>query len=299
MFKLALNAGHGLNTTGKRCLKSIDLNETREWVLNSRICNKIEEKLSSYNGIEILRTDDTTGAVDKTIATRAKKANSFGADLYLSIHHNAGINGGSGGGIMAFTYLSVDAKTAEWQSAFYNAAITHSGLKGNRATPLAKQDLGECRQTTMPAVLMECGFMDSTTDTPIILTEQFAEQLATAFVEVIVKFSGITLKNLAQTTTIQETMLYRVRKSWKDTKSQIGAYKVLENAIKKAQSTGCNVYDTKGNCVWSNSSIEKIETSINTTTENTEEETTAEKFDASSSSILNLIYSILKKFLKK
>lgn len=299
MFKLALNAGHGLNTAGKRCMKSIDLNETREWVLNSRICNKIEEKLSSYNGIEILRTDDTTGAVDKTIATRAKNANSFGADLYLSIHHNAGINGGSGGGIMAFTYLSVDAKTTEWQSAFYNAAIAHSGLKGNRVTPLAKQDLGECRQTAMPAVLMECGFMDSATDTPIILTEQFAEQLATAFVEVIVKFSGITLKNLAQTTTTSKAQLYRVRKSWKDAKSQTGAYKVLDNAIKKAQSTGCNVYDTKGNCVWSNSSIEKIETSINTTTENMDEETNSEKFDTSSSGILNLIYSILKKFLKK
>ena len=30
----------------------------------------------------------------------------------------------------------------------------------------------------MPAVLVEFGFMDSTTDTPIILTEEFAEQAA-------------------------------------------------------------------------------------------------------------------------
>ena len=200
---------------------------------------------------------------------------------------------------MAFTYLSVDAKTAEWQSAFYNAAISHSCLKGNRSTPLAKQDLGECRKTSMPAVLMECGFMDSTTDTPIILTDQFAEQMATAFVEVIVKFSGVKLKSSAQTNTIQETILYRVRKSWEDAISQTGAYKVLDNAIKKAKSTQCNVYDVKGNCVWNNSSIEKIEVPINTTTENADEETNSEKFDTSSSGILNLIYSILKKFLKK
>ena len=30
MFKLTINAGHGINTAGKRCLKSIDPAETRE-----------------------------------------------------------------------------------------------------------------------------------------------------------------------------------------------------------------------------------------------------------------------------
>ena len=39
MFKIALNAGHYLNTAGKRCLKKLDKNETREWVLNNRICD--------------------------------------------------------------------------------------------------------------------------------------------------------------------------------------------------------------------------------------------------------------------
>ncbi len=198
MFKLALNAGHGINTAGKRCLKSIDKNETREWVLNNRICCKIEEKLKNYDGIEIIRTDDTTGNVDKTIATRAKNANSFDADLYLSIHHNAGIKGGSGGGIMAYTYLFVDKTTADWQKAFYDAALTYTGLKGNRATPLSKADFGECRITTMPAILMECGFMDSTVDTPIILTDGFAEKIAQAFTEVIVKKAGLTLKKTVE-----------------------------------------------------------------------------------------------------
>lgn len=203
MFKLALNAGHGINTAGKRCLKSIDKNETREWVLNNRICCKIEEKLENYDGIEIKRMDDTTGQVDKTVATRAKNANSFGADLYLSIHHNAGIKGGSGGGIMAYTYLNVDKTTENWQKAFYDAAVAYTGLKGNRATPLSKADFGECRMTTMPAILMECGFMDSTVDTPIILTEDFAEKISTAFTEVIVKKGGLTLKK-AQENNVSE-----------------------------------------------------------------------------------------------
>ena len=61
----------------------------------------VETILGGYTGIEILRTDDTTGKTEVTLAQRVKKANSFGADFYLSIHHNAGINGGSGGGIVA------------------------------------------------------------------------------------------------------------------------------------------------------------------------------------------------------
>ena len=45
--------------------------------------------------------------------------------------------------------------------------------------------------------------------------------------------------------------LYRVRKSWADAKSQIGAYNSLENAKKAADSkTGYNVYDDKGNLVY-------------------------------------------------
>ena len=45
---------------------------------------------------------------------------------------------------------------------------------------------------------------------------------------------------------------YRVRKSWDDAKSQVGAYSILNNAIAKAQAAGSEykVYDGKGNQVY-------------------------------------------------
>jgi hypothetical protein len=46
----------------------------------------------------------------------------------------------------------------------------------------------------MPAVLLECGFMDSATDVPIILSDTFAEQAANACVEVLVEKGGLTKK---------------------------------------------------------------------------------------------------------
>ena len=45
--------------------------------------------------------------------------------------------------------------------------------------------------------------------------------------------------------------LYRVRRSWSDAKSQIGAYSVLENAKAKADANpGYKVFDDEGNVVW-------------------------------------------------
>lgn len=45
--------------------------------------------------------------------------------------------------------------------------------------------------------------------------------------------------------------MYRVRKSWSDAKSQIGAYKVLDNAKKKVDANaGYNVFDASGNIVY-------------------------------------------------
>ena len=194
MFKIALTAGHYKYTAGKRIPKSLDKNETREWVLNDRICDKIEQKLKAYSGYELLRTDDTTGEKGISNAERIAKANGFGADLYLSIHHNAGIGGGTGGGIMADTYTKVGQSTKDWQKALYDALIKATGLKGDRSSPLASANLEECRDTAMSAVLLELGFMDSKTDVPVILSEEFSDKCASAIVEVLVKKGGLQKK---------------------------------------------------------------------------------------------------------
>lgn len=194
MFKLALNAGHGINTAGKRCLKKLDPKETREWTLNSRICEKIEEKLKAYADIDIMRLDDPTGQKDIALKTRTNNANNFEANFYLSIHHNAGIKGGTGGGVETYIYTAANKKSVEWQEALYNALIKHTGLKGNRADGTRSANLHECRESKMPCVLIEAGFMDSKTDVPIILTDKFAEQVADACVEVIVAKANLKKK---------------------------------------------------------------------------------------------------------
>lgn len=185
-FKLALGAGHGINTAGKRCLKSLDPNETPEWVLNDRIADKVENILAGYSGVEVLRLDDSDdGAADIALAARVKNANDWGADFYLSIHHNAGIKGGNGGGIVAYCYGGGSKASFEWRDELYEALIEHTGLRGNRANPKTTASHYVTRRTDMPSVLLELGFMDSATDVPIILTDEYAHSCAEAIVEVV------------------------------------------------------------------------------------------------------------------
>jgi len=65
-----------------------------------------------------------------------------------------------------------------------------------------------------------------------------------------------TVTSATTTTTTSATSssgLYRVRKSWSDASSQVGAYSVLANATKKCDEVGntvYTVYDNSGNAVY-------------------------------------------------
>lgn len=221
-FKIALSAGHGRNTAGKRCMKSLDPSQTREWVLNSRIAEKVEARLAeSFTGYELLRVDDRTGVKDVALSTRTKSANNWGADLYLAVHHNAGINGGTGGGIVAYVRRSPSDADQAWQKDLYNALIAETGLAGNRATPLDQANFQECKGPKCPAVLLELGFMDSKTDVPIILTEAYADQCAKAIVDVIARRADLPTRT-AQTEPVKESTTAGTAAAVKLDKAQSG-----------------------------------------------------------------------------
>ena len=142
--------------------------------------------LSEYD-CQTMRVDDPTGQTEIDLVARVNAANLARADIYLSIHHNAGINGGSGGGIVVYVCPGVGEDTTSLQRAVYEHTVASTGLRGNRSQPLGVAAFYVIKYTTMPAVLGEFGFMDSTTDTPIILTEAYAEKLADGIVAALVE----------------------------------------------------------------------------------------------------------------
>lgn len=189
MAKIAIDAGHGLYTQGKRCHKKLDPKETREWVLNDRIADEVG-RLLKLAGHTIMRVDDMDGSTDVALGTRVKKANQWGADLYASIHHNAGVKCGTGGGTEVYVSNGCSAKSKKVQEAVYKHAIKRGGLKGNRADGTRSANFYVIAYTKMPAFLIECGFMDSKTDIKYILDPAWAKKIARGIAEGICEVYG-------------------------------------------------------------------------------------------------------------
>ena len=186
-MKLALDAGHSLNTPGKRVPSALDPKQTREWILNSRIVEYVIDHLKPYN-VEIVRLDDPTGRRDVPLRERTNKANRENCDLLISIHHNAGANLSHSGGIQVYAHNGpLFKRTLDLQKAYYDKLIKHTGLAGNRATKLPRANFHMLRESRMSALLPELGFMDSRTDAPIILTDRFARQAAKATAEFVIE----------------------------------------------------------------------------------------------------------------
>ena len=193
MLKIAIDAGHYKGTPGRRCLAALDPAQTGAWELNRRVADKLEELLAGYD-CKILRVDDKTGDRLIDLGDRVAAANGWPADVYLSIHHNAGIRGGSGGGCVVYTAPGCQAKSKALQRAVYGAVVSRTGLVGNRATPTAESGLYVLQRTPMPAILIECGFMDSKADVPVILGPYFAAQVADGLLAALVEVFGLKEK---------------------------------------------------------------------------------------------------------
>jgi N-acetylmuramoyl-L-alanine amidase len=190
-LKLALDAGHGLSSY-KGIPKALDKNQTKEWTLNDRIADKLEVALIGYD-VSIIRTDDTTGKKDISLKERYTKANEWGADVFISIHHNGGALLTNSGGTVIY-YSSSKEERKEQAQSLYNLIVTETRLIGNRSSKVIKKDFTVIAKTTMPAFLCELGFMDSKKDAPIILTEEYADQVVVGIVNFLIKEFGLVKK---------------------------------------------------------------------------------------------------------
>ena len=158
MVKIALDAGHGINTAGKRTPDG-----EREWAFNSKVLLACTAKLNKYQDVQILRLDDSTGNTDVSLTTRTNKANAWKADALVSIHHNA-FDGkwGSHGGVETLVQEITASKASKDIAAIIQPRIVQA--MGLRNRGVKTDNLHMLRESSMPAILTEGGFMDSTTD---------------------------------------------------------------------------------------------------------------------------------------
>lgn len=156
-MKIAVCAGHGINTAGKRTP-----DDEREWSFNNKVVIAFIAELNTYENVSILRTDDPTGATDVSLTSRTDQANNWGADIYVSFHHNANTGDwGTWTGTETYTHLIASSNSDRLAALVQPELIKAYGL---RDRGLKKADFHILRETWMPAILTEGGYMDSSID---------------------------------------------------------------------------------------------------------------------------------------
>ncbi len=154
---IAIGAGHGYNTPGKRTPDG-----EREWSFNNKVVGAAIDYLKKYEDVKIVRLDDPSGKRDVPLSERTDKANQANADVLVSYHHNANTgNWGTWGGTETYTYVG------NWKGAEALAKEVHNRVvkaMGLRDRGLKKANFHMLRESKMSAILVEGGFMDSKTD---------------------------------------------------------------------------------------------------------------------------------------
>ena len=203
--------GHGLNTSGKRTPKlKKDLvvdgkvvkkkgNIIHEFEFNISVAKALAKALERC-GVDTKIVNDTTGKTDTPLSTRASRANAYGSNLHISCHYNAV---GSCTSFQTKAKGVLVLKTRGCQSKSDKlATCVHDSIKGNYThtygvgvdTQWSGFTLAILRQTKMPAILIEYGFMDYEEEAMKMLQPSWYTKLAEDTCKGICKYLGVTYK---------------------------------------------------------------------------------------------------------
>jgi N-acetylmuramoyl-L-alanine amidase len=216
MVRIVLDGGHGGTDPGAVA------NGLKEKDLTLAIVKHIGRMLGEYENAEVFytRTDDRYLSLEE----RAAIANKLKADLFISVH----INAGGGTGFESYIYNgNVSAKTIAYQNVIHGEIMRAIGNVTDRGKKRANYAV--LRETKMPAILTENLFIDNRNDATKLKSEQFLLQVAHGHVQGIVKAFGLKKKAKPTPSQTQQKVsdgkMYRV---------QVGAFTDLDNAKRLA-----------------------------------------------------------------
>lgn len=223
MAKVYIGVGHGGSDGGAvKYLVEKDVN------LKMALACRDYLKAAGVNA-KISRTTDK----DSSIAEKVTEANSWGADLALDIHNNAG--GGDG----AEVYHSIVGGTgkrladnilSEFEKIGQN--VRGAKTKGESGTDY----FGFIRLTDMPAVITEAVFVDNAADAAQADTDAECKMFGIAIAKGVLKTLGIADNVVRPSTPSKPAQtIYRV---------QVGAYTNRSNAVKLAKKLNSIGYKT-------------------------------------------------------
>lgn len=194
---VALSDGHGMDTAGKRTpIFPIGTPYAGEFMheneFNRSVVSKLKENLERC-GFDILLVspgDDDTPLSTRTSLANNTITNKFNkpADIYVSCHANANTGSwGTWGGISSHIY-SMGGKAEKLARICQPLLIKNTGL---RDRGVCVNNFHEVRETNMPAVLFEEGFMDNLEEATRLKSEEYRQICADSIAQGICTYFNI------------------------------------------------------------------------------------------------------------
>lgn len=195
--RILLDPGHGGKELGAVGAKY------QEKQLNLTLAFKLKKELEK-RGFEVLLTRDTD--MDLSLNARGEATGKTGADLFISIHHNAAGNK-TATGLETYAVTPSGAASSNDEKNIYRYAVEGnrndeanlhlawaiqdamlrvdpSGDRGVRFARFRVLVLAKC-----PAVLLEAGFISTPAEEQLIASEQRQQDMAIQIAEAIVRFN--------------------------------------------------------------------------------------------------------------
>lgn len=173
---VVLDAGHGGSDPG-----AISVTKKKEKDFNLAVTLKVYELLLKESKIEVVLTRDSD--TYPTLPERAKLANDLNADIFISIHANAGSATASG----VETYYTRSESLA-LANVMHKHLVSSSGLTDRK---VRTKNLHVTRETKMPAVLLEFGYLSNKSDDALLATEDFRNRVAEGVAQGIKEYLGL------------------------------------------------------------------------------------------------------------
>ncbi|NLN06440.1 MAG: LysM peptidoglycan-binding domain-containing protein [Firmicutes bacterium] len=187
MPKIYLRAGHGGTSPGTAGNGLVEKQETLKHVL------ALAAMLSEYEvELKLARTGDTTVSLSAGIS----EANRWGADLYYSSHIN-GFSDSRAYGYESFIYTSPSAGSIRAQNILHPRQAAVWVRWGSRDRGMKRANFAELRETAMPAILVEQGFLTNPGDAGLLKQESFLNELTAATVQGFIELYGLKRKGEA------------------------------------------------------------------------------------------------------
>ena len=219
-MKVFIGVGHGGSDPGAVA------NGVKEKELNLSIAKACGDELKRH-GVEVKMSREKDEA--DTLSEEIRECNAFSPDLAVDIHNNAG----GGDGAEAFYHYGGGKSKTLAENILAEIVKVGQNSRGAkiRKNSSGKDYYGFIRETSAPAVIVECAFVDNASDLKILATESDRQKVGQAIAKGVLKTLGVEHQG--------EKRYYKV---------QVGAYLYRENAEdmqKKIKAVGFDAFIVK------------------------------------------------------